>query len=157
MFIFFCLAVWTARQVSKYEHKMFNIIQEKRFRNIRKSLILFIIISFFVSMIGSEYNLSTGYGDRDIILIMSLSSILSLFIVFGSPILYRGVLSFFSRKSNPRNPSSPPRRSWFMDKIVAPIIVGTILGVISYAITGAFPVSGGVTLLSIPVTWVMGR
>jgi len=153
----FCLAFWTARQVSKYENKMFNLAQETRFRKFKKSFILYPFILFFVAIIGSESGITTGREKGDYILAMGLSSMLAILIIFGSPILYRSVLSFFSRKSNSRNPSSPPQRSWFMDKIVAPIIVGTILGLISYAITGAFPVSGGVTLLSIPVTWVMGR
>lgn len=85
--------------------------------------------------------------------------LIAVILTFAVPPINKIVKNIITRnKSNTRKSrpvlSHSSTGSWFKDKIVAPIIVGVVVGLISFLITGQFSTGGEIGLISIPVTLV---
>lgn len=97
------------------------------------------------------------------------------FVGFGiaalTPLLIAMILTFLVPSINKiikniitknKNNTNKPRQAvsnssagnWFRDKIVAPIIVGVVVGLISLLITGQFSTGGEIGMISIPITLI---
>lgn len=172
-FILFCFlfpsvaGYKTAKLMSNYDTE---VLSNKAMGKVQqlKRFVYGYIICFFINVFFLSKGLLDNLGNEGV-LILGIPAVASLIITFLVPLLNDLVKKVLkskpSDKSTERVEAVPEERKkskmitgkWVLDKIVAPVISGSILGLITYLITGNFQTGETVSLISISISWVMNR
>lgn len=172
------LAYKTTRLMSDYDNNYLPLEQKLRVKKLRR-LVYGFLLSFmaFIIIVGDPDQYVFKYGIPESLVLSAyivLPALISIFMVLVVPKLNIAIRNFFkSRKRNkeyrptyqPNYPKTEPpsstqpntMRLWVLNRIVAPVISGIILGALTYMISGDFVIGSGVSLVSLPVSWVMNQ
>jgi Na+-driven multidrug efflux pump len=85
------------------------------------------------------------FKDSESLIVLHIATpiLISNLIVYSVPIFYRIIASL---TSNP---------NWFKEKILIPILSSLAIGIITWILTGHFQFGTSVTLISIPIAWIL--
>lgn len=121
-------------------------------RGLYNRFILISIVLNFIMISASENIDELNWLSHDpmgLAYMCAMSTVILIAVVFASKIVKLVLKSEI-------NLDDGSKGSWLKDKILAPIIVGLVLGSVSYYLTGDFSTSTKVTVISAPINILLG-
>jgi hypothetical protein len=160
IFVFPLIAgVGMSKLISDYENG--NLLPEAQARVLKiKRFFWGTAAGFFGIMFLGQQG---GLGDVDeitgFLIVLGTPLFIGMLISFILPVSNRVIKSLVN-SSSVKNEARRKERTtgrWILDKIIAPVISGIILGLITYMITGSFSSGSSVSIISIPISWVINK
>lgn len=106
------------------------------------------IFSMFAMMLLMQSNFIDNIpyfrdSSSQTILFLGFPILISNLLVYSIPILYK-IISSFTQNPN-----------WFKEKVLVPILTSLLIGVLTWIFTGQFKFGSSITLMSIPIAWIL--